>query len=145
MEPVGRFTAGNQWSAACALACYRASEELRSELFSEEYNILDELYERITRARVEDAELHDITVLWGRLHAYRERECRCMLQSSEEQSVTPEQASDMLGSFKYYQLWYDLTWQQRQSSTLKQHSTLNSILHRRAGWTNEARAYMEYG
>ena len=62
MELVGRFTAEDQWSAACALACYRASEELRSELFCEEYNILDELYERITHSRVEDDELHNVMV-----------------------------------------------------------------------------------
>ena len=84
-------------------------------------------------------------MFWGRLNEYRERECRRKLQSSEEQSVTPEQASDMVESFKSSQLWYDLTWQQRQSSTLKQHSTLNTILHRRAGWTHAAKAIMQYG
>ena len=92
MELVGRLTAEDQWSAACALACYRASEELRSELFSEEYNILDELYERVSHTRVEDEELHHVMVFWGRLHDYRERECRRLPQSSEEQSVTPEQS-----------------------------------------------------
>jgi hypothetical protein len=143
MELVGRFTAEDQWSAACALACYRASEELRSELFSEEYNILDELYERIIHTRVRDEELHDVMMLWGRLHEYRKRECRRMLQSSEEQSVTPEQASDMLESFKYDQLWYDLTWRQQQSKGWR--STLNTILHHRAGWTHAAKAIMEYG
>ena len=74
MELVGRFTAEDQWSAACALACYRASEELRSELFSEEDNILDELYERITHTRVEEEELHHVMMFWGMLHDYRERE-----------------------------------------------------------------------
>ena len=41
-------------------------------LSSEEYKILDELYERITYTRVEDEELHDVMVFWGRLHEYRE-------------------------------------------------------------------------
>jgi hypothetical protein len=143
MELVGRFTAEDQWNAACALACYRASEELRSKLFSEEYNILDELYERIIHTRARDEELHDVMMLWGRLHEYRKRECRRMLQSSEEQSVTPEQASAMLDSFKYNQLWYDLTWEQQQSKGWR--STLNTILHHRAGWTHAGRAIMEYG
>ena len=75
MELVGRFTAEDQWSAACALACYRASEELRFELFCEEYNILDELYERITHSRVEGDELHNVMVFGGRLRDYWEREC----------------------------------------------------------------------
>ena len=143
MELVGRFAAEDQWSAACALACYRASEELRSKLFSEEYNILDELYERIIHTRARDEELHDVMMVWGRLHEYRKRECCRLLQSSEEQSVTPEQASAMLDSFKYNQLWYDLTWEQQQSKGWR--STLNTILHHRAGWTHAARAIMEYG
>ena len=48
MELVGRFAAGDQWTDACALVCYRASEEVRSKLFSEQYIILDELHQRIT-------------------------------------------------------------------------------------------------
>ena len=80
---------------------------------------------------------------WGRLHEYRERECRRMLQSSEEQSVTLGQALHMLESFKYHQLWYDLTWSQQQSQGWR--STVNTILHHRAGWTHAAKAIMEYG
>ena len=76
MELVGRFTAEDQWSAAWALACYRASEELRSELFCEEYNILDELYSRITRKRARDEDLQAVMVFWGRLNGFREQECR---------------------------------------------------------------------
>ena len=72
-------------------------------------------------------------------------DARGMLQSSEKQSVTPEQASDMLESFKYQQLWYDLTLHQQQSTWPKQHSTLNTILHRRAGWTHAAKAIMQFG
>ena len=143
MELVGRFTAEDQWSAACALACYRASEQLFSELFSEQYNILDELYERITHTRTRDEELHDVMTFWGRLHEYREHECHRLLQSSEEQSVTPQQALDMLESFKYYQLWHDLTLTQQQSKGWR--STLNTILHHRAGWKHAATAIMEYG
>ena len=144
MDLVGRFTAEDQWSAACALACYKASEELRSELFSEEYNILDELYERITHTKVRDEELYDVMMLWGRLHEYRKRECRRMLQSSEEQSVTPEEASDMFERFKYYQFWYDHT-RRRQQQSKGWRSTLNAILHHRARWTHATEAIMEYG
>lgn len=143
LQLVGRFTAEDQWSAACALACYRASEELRSELFCEEYNILDELHEIITHSRVEDDELHNVMVFGGRLHDYRERECPRLLQSSEEQSVTPEQADAMVESFKCNELWWELTWRQRQSKGWR--STLNVLLHKRAGWTHAARAIMEYG
>jgi len=143
MELVGRYTAEDQWSAACALVCYRASEELLSELFSEEENILDQLYERITHTRVEEEDLHDVMVFWGRLHAYREHECRRMLQNSDEQSVTSDQAFQMLESFKYYELWYDLTWRQQHGQSWR--STLNTILHKRAGWTHAAKAIMKYG
>lgn len=145
MELVGRFTAEEQWSAACFWACYRASQELQSELFSEEYNILDELYSRITNSRAGDAELHDVMMFWGRLHKYRERECQRMMQDTQDQPVTPDQAFEMLARFQNNELWYDLTWQQRQSKTTKQHATLNAILHRKAGWTHAARAIMQYG
>ena len=143
MELVGRFTAKDRWSAACAVICYRVSEELRSELFTEQYNILDELYGRITTSRVNDAQLHDVMTFWNTLHEYRERECHRMLHSSEEQPVTQQQASHMLESFKYYELWHDLTWKQQQSQSWN--STLNTILHKRAGWTHTAKAIMEYG
>ena len=78
-------------------------------------------------------------VFWKRLDEYRER----MLQSSEKQSVTPEQASDMLASFKYNELWYELTWQQQQSK--RYWSVLDKILHDKAGWKHAAKAVMEYG
>ena len=80
---------------------------------------------------------------WGRLHEYRQRECRRMLQSSEEQSVTLGQALHMLESFKYHELWYDLTWSQQQSQGWR--STVNTILHNRAGWTHAAKDIMEHG
>ena len=115
MELVGRFTAKDQWNAACALICYRASEKLQSELFSEQSHILDELYQRITETRTEEEALQDVMTFWGRLNEYRERECRDMLHSSKEQSVTPCQASHMVDNFKYYQLWHELPWEQRQS------------------------------
>ena len=71
MEIVGRFTAEDQWSAACALACYRAADDLRSALRFEEVGccelvILDELYERLTRNRIEDEELQQVMAFWGR-------------------------------------------------------------------------------
>ena len=49
----------------------------------------------------------------------------------------------MLENFRYDQLWYDLTWRQQQSKGWR--STLNTILHHRAGWTHAAKAIMEYG
>ena len=141
MELVGRFTAEKQWSRALAWACYRASQELQSELFSEESNILDELYSRITTNRTQDAELHDVMTFWGRLDEYRQR----MMQDTQDQPVTPDQAFEMLENFKNYELWYDLTWQQQRKKTNQQHATLNAILHHRAGWTHAARAIMQYG
>ena len=145
MELVGRFTAEEQWSPACFWACYRASQELQSKLFSEQYSILDELYSRITTSRVRDEELHDVMTFWAILDEYRERECQRMMQDTQDQPVTPEQAFEMLESFKNNELWWDLTWQQRQRKRSQQHATLNTILHRRAGWTHAARAIMEYG
>ena len=131
IELVGRFTPENQWSVACALVCYRASEKLQAELFSKQSHILDELYQRITLPRTEEEKLHDVMTFWGRLNEYRENECRDMLHSSKEQSLTPCQASQMIEHFKYNQLWYELTYAQRQNDGWN--STLQTILHRRAG------------
>ena len=143
MELVGRFTAPDQWSDAFASACYRAAVELRAELFSEQYKILDQLYERITYTRHSDDEQHDVVMFWGRLHEYRERQYARMKQSSEEQPVTPKEADHMLDRFKSDELWYDLTWIQQQSKRWR--STVNAILHKNAGWTQAAKAIMEYG
>ena len=82
-------------------------------------------------------------MFWERLHEYRERRYARMKQSSEEQPVTPKEASYMLDCFKYYELWHDLTWKQQQSKGWR--STLNTILHNRAGWTHAAHAIMEHG
>lgn len=49
----------------------------------------------------------------------------------------------MVENFKYYELWKDLTWKQRQSKHWR--STVNTILHKRAGWTHAAKAIMQYG
>ena len=146
MELVGRFTAEDQWSSACFWECYRASEKLQSEeLHSEEYNILDELYSRITTSRARDEELHNVMMFWGRLNEYREQECRRMWWSTEDQAVTQEQATNILENFKYFQLWYELTPEQRWSNPRSQHSTLNTILNKKAGWTHAAKAIMQYG
>jgi len=124
MELVGRFAAGDQWTDACALVCYRTSKELRSKLFSAEYNILDELHQRIAHTgnileelyeRSEDEQLHDVMSFWGRLNDYRERNCSRLLQICEKQFVTPKQASYILDNFKHHELWYDLTRRQKQS------------------------------
>ena len=139
MELVGRFAAGDQWTDACALVCYRASEELRSKLFSAEYNILDELHQRTAHTsniieghyeRRQDEQLHDVMSFWGRLNDYRERNCS-----------SPE--GEIIENFKYHELWYDLTWRQQQSKQWR--STRNAILHKRSGWANAAKAIMEYG
>ena len=143
MELVGRCIAPDQWSNAFALACYRAAVELRAELFSEQYKILDELYERITYTRHSDEEQHDVIMFWWRLHKYREREYARMKQSSDEQPLTPKEASQMVECFKYDELWYDLTWSQQQSNRWR--SPVNTILHKKAGWTHAAKAIMEYG
>ena len=83
--------------------------------------------------------MDNVVAFWGRLCEYRSR----MLQSSEEQSVTLGQALHMLESFKYHHLWYELEWSQQQTQGWR--STVNTILHRRAGWTHAARAIMQYG
>ena len=149
MELVGRFAAPDQWNAGFASACYRAATKLRAELFSEQYKILDQLYERITYTRHSDEEQHDVVMFWERLHEYRERQYARMnrftpiFARSEEQPVTPKEASYMLDCFKYYELWHDLTWKQQQSKGWR--STVNTILHKNAGWTLAAKAIMEYG
>ena len=104
---------------------------------------MDELYGRIELNRVEDEELHDVMKFWGRLNDYRERKCHRLLQSSGKQSLTHTQDCELLERFKNDQLWYDLTWKQQQSKGWR--STLNTLLHKRAGWTHAAKAIMEYG
>ena len=143
MELVGRFTAKDQWNAACAVVCYRASEKLQSELISEQSHILHELYQRITETRTEEEALQDVMTFWGRLNEYRGRMCRDMLHSSNEHPVTPRQASQMVDFFKRHQLRHELTWEQQQSPHWW--STVSTILHRRAGWTHAAKAIMQYG
>ena len=137
VEIVGRLTAEEEWNNASALVCYRAAKTT-DELSVQEDQILDEFYERITYNRGEK-ELHNVVAFWGRLCEYRSR----MLQSSEHQSMTPSQASEMIDRFKYYDLWHDLTWEQKQNKGWR--STLNTLLHKRAGWTHAAKAIMEYG
>jgi hypothetical protein len=69
MEMVGRYTGEDQWSAEFALVCYRASRTM-DELPSEEHEILDELYERLTYTRREDEQLHGVMVFWAKLHEF---------------------------------------------------------------------------
>ena len=111
---------------------------MRSELFSEEYKILDELYERITHTRHSDEEQHDVIMFWWRLHKYREREYARMKESGDEQYL-----DKMLEGFKWDELWYELDPEQQKSKRWK--STINTILHKRAGWIHAAKAIMEYG
>ena len=145
MELVGMFTAVGQWNGKCAVECFKAARSLDSELFVQEDSILTQLYSRIQYARTEDEESHDVMVFWGRLNDYRERNVACYRAagSSGEPSLTPEQAREMVENFKYYELWKDLTWKQRQSKHWR--STVNTILHKRAGWTHAAKAIMQYG
>ena len=132
MELAGRFAAGDQWTDACALVCYRASEELRSKLFSAEYNILDELHQRIAHTgnileelyeSSEDEQLHDVMSFWGRLNDYRERNCSRLLQICEKQFATPKQASYISDNFKHHELWYDLTLRQNKANARETRST----------------------
>ena len=55
----------------------------------------------------------------------------------------PEQAREMVDKFKHYELWKDFTLKQRQSKHWR--STVNTILHKRAGWTHAVKAIMQYG
>ena len=57
--------------------------------------------------------------------------------------MTPPRASQLLESFKYHELWYELTSEQKRSRGWR--STVNALLHKRAGWTHAAQAIMEYG
>jgi hypothetical protein len=138
MELVGQFVAPDQWNVAISLACYRAAIELRSELFSEQYKILDDLYSRIACSRQSDEEQHDVIMFWWRLHKYREREYARMKESGDEQYL-----DKMLEGFKWDELWYELDPEQQKSKRWK--SPVNTILHKRAGWIHAAKAIMEYG
>ena len=78
--------------------------------------VMDELYARIlgSYTKFEDVQMHEVIKFSGRLHRYREHECNHMLLSSDRRAVTKEQADQMLQSFEYGELWYDLTPSQQQ-------------------------------
>ena len=50
MGLVGQFTGSNEWSPACAKACYRAARNLNG-LSLEEHAIIDGFYSRITSTK----------------------------------------------------------------------------------------------
>ena len=135
MQLIGQFTTENQWSEGCDLICYRASIELPPE----QANILNELYERVTAFRIENENVHSVMAFWKRLDEYRD----WLLESSEEDWVTPDQANEMLNKFKYNELWYELTKHQQTQNNWR--SVINNILHRKAGWTHAAKSIMQYG
>ena len=57
--------------------------------------------------------------------------------------MTPARASELVESFKFHVLWYELTPAQKRKKGW--HSTVNTILNKRAGWAHVAQAIMEYG
>ena len=123
-----------EWNNAAALVSYKAARTTE-ELSAEEAAILTELYQRMT-SRDEEG----VVAFWGTLRDYRSY----WRQSSEGQPMTPEEASQLVESFKYHVLWHELTpEQQRRGNTW--HSTVNAILHKRAGWNHVAQTIMECG
>mgnify|MGYP000231975020 CR=1 FL=1 len=89
------------------------------ELSSKEYQILDELYERITYGRVQDEDFHLVMHFWNWLNHFRERDCHRMRLSyhsvdSEDHSVTSQQASCILGNFNNDAFWFDHMCHQQQ-------------------------------
>ena len=131
VEIVARFTAAKEWNNASALVMNRAARTIQG-LSADEDAILAEFHSRLTSTRGEE-ELQNVVVFWGRLCEYRS----CWLQSSED-------ASQLLDSFKYHELWNDLTPQQKRRRK-GWWSTVNTLLHKGAGWTHAAQAIMEYG
>ena len=76
----------------------------------EEASILNELYERVTAFRIDNEDVHSVMAFWKTLDEYRD----WLLQSSEDHSVTPDEANEMLSTFKYNELWHELTKQQQK-------------------------------
>ena len=131
MEIVARFTAAKEWNNASALVMNRAARTIQG-LSADEDAILAEFHSRLTSTRGEE-ELQNVVAFWGRLCEYRS----CWLQSSED-------ASQLLDSFKFHELWNDLTPQQKRRRK-GWWCTVNTLLHKGAGWTHAAQAIMEYG
>ena len=134
---VGRWTAAEEWNSAYAFVSYRAASTTK-ELSTEEDEILNELYERLTRNRGEE-EVQNVMAFWGKLREYR----RSCLQSSEDQAMTETRASELLEGFKRDVLWYELYPVQQQSKSWR--SIVNSILHKKCAWKHAAQAIMLYG
>ena len=97
MQLIGQFTAGKQWSHGCDKICHEASIKLPSE----EADILQELYERVTATRNGDENVHNVMTFWKQLDEYRDS----WLQGNEEYYVTPEEANSYLVQFKNSVLW----------------------------------------
>ena len=134
---VGRWTAAEEWNNAYAFVSYRAASTTK-ELTAQEDEILDELYQRLTRGK-RDEEVQNVMAFWERLREYQSR----WGQSSEDQAMTPADASRLLERFKWDELWYELTPEQKQSDGW--HSTVSAILHKRSAWKHAAQAIMLYG
>ena len=82
-------------------------------------------------------EIAGIVAFWDTLQQYRSQ------HELRGQPITPARASELVESFKFHVLWYELTPAQRRKSGW--HSTVNTILNKRAGWAHVAQAIMEYG
>ena len=106
MEIVGRNIASSRWSRECALSCYRASKTTE-KLSDEEYQILDELYSRLTRDK-DEKETRCIMDFWNRLDDYRSG----LLQGGGP--VAQFNGEQMIENFKYDVLWYDLSRYEQQ-------------------------------
>ena len=137
MQLIGQFTAGKQWSHGCDKICHEASIKLPSE----EADILQELYERVTATRNGDENVHNVMTFWKQLDEYRDS----WLQGNEEYYVTPDEANSYLLQFKNSVLWYELTWEQQKKNWSQQSSILNNIVHKKAGWVHAAKSIMQYG
>ena len=109
---VGRWTAAEEWNNAYAFVSYRAASTTK-DLSAQENDILNELYERLTRDRG-DEEVQNVMAFWGKLREYQ----RSCLQSSEDQEMTPARASYLLERFKWDVLWHELYPTQQQSCLL---------------------------
>ena len=143
LQLVGRFACGDAWSDSLCTTCYRAAQSLKVTLQEDESAVLDELHSRVTNNR-DEREVHDVIAFWWKLQEYREDWLSKQDGATEHDMVlNTAQVQKVLNNWEYYEMWWDLSWQQRREGHLP--SIYNAALQNRAGWTCAAKAVIQYG
>ena len=153
LRMIGSSACEGQWSKDLDRACYRAARQLHVHLSSDEMNVMEELYSRVTTGRNED-DIIAVVTYWFELQSYRE------VYISRNQSLTnvnrdvtknPVLEEDdvrwIRNEYIWWTLWYEQTseQQQRKESTNKLSSRMNALMNKKTAWVNAVNGVIKYG